>query len=223
MQIDEQFNLIAEEYDGNRRRFIPCYDDFYETTTRFLAFHRNPPTCVLDLGAGTGLLTSFWYPLFPQTQYILTDIAQDMLQIARKRFANCRNVSFRVENYAETLPAIPFDTAISALSIHHLPHAEKARLFARLYERLPEGGIFVNYDQFCAHSPALDKTYNAYWEAHLRASGLTANDLALWQERRKLDKECSTEYEIRLLRRAGFATAECVYSRQKFSVIAAIK
>ena len=24
MTIEEQFNLIAQEYDGNRRKFIPC-------------------------------------------------------------------------------------------------------------------------------------------------------------------------------------------------------
>ena len=28
MDIEQQFNLIAEEYDSNRRRFIPCFDDF---------------------------------------------------------------------------------------------------------------------------------------------------------------------------------------------------
>ena len=27
--IEEQFNKIASEYDINRRRFIPCFDDYY--------------------------------------------------------------------------------------------------------------------------------------------------------------------------------------------------
>ena len=26
--IEDQFNLIAEEYDMNRRKFIPCFEDY---------------------------------------------------------------------------------------------------------------------------------------------------------------------------------------------------
>ena len=33
MSIEEQFNLIADEYDVNRKRFIPCFDDYYITKT----------------------------------------------------------------------------------------------------------------------------------------------------------------------------------------------
>ena len=29
MNIEEQFNLIAKEYDANRKKFIPCFDEFY--------------------------------------------------------------------------------------------------------------------------------------------------------------------------------------------------
>jgi tRNA (cmo5U34)-methyltransferase len=36
MTIKEQFNSIAKEYDSNRRRFIPCFDDFYDNATKLL-------------------------------------------------------------------------------------------------------------------------------------------------------------------------------------------
>ena len=35
--IEEQFDLIANEYDSGRRKFIPCFDDYYEKTTAFAA------------------------------------------------------------------------------------------------------------------------------------------------------------------------------------------
>lgn len=35
MNIQEQFNAVAKEYDENRRKFIPCFDDFYITSTDF--------------------------------------------------------------------------------------------------------------------------------------------------------------------------------------------
>ena len=87
MNIEQQFNLIAAEYDCNRRKFIPCFDDFYQNTTAFLAAHIAAPKRVVDLGAGTGLLTQFWFQSFPNAEYVLLDIAEEMLQVARKRFA----------------------------------------------------------------------------------------------------------------------------------------
>ena len=81
----------------------------------------------------------------------------------------------------------------------------------------------MNYDQFCAGQPELDGWFDSYWESQLMRSGLTAHDIALWKERRKLDRECSIEQEAAMLRECRFKAVKCVYSCQKFSVIAAIK
>lgn len=35
MNIQDQFNMIAKEYDENRRKFIPCFDDYYVSVTDF--------------------------------------------------------------------------------------------------------------------------------------------------------------------------------------------
>lgn len=223
MNIQEQFNLIAQEYDRNRRRFIPCYEDYYITATDFIASSVSEPKKVIDLGAGTGLLSYYWYQKFPKAEYILSDIASDMLGVAKKRFAGLDNFSFRLENYIEKLPDDGFDAAISALSIHHLEDDEKRRLFKRICDRLPAGGIFANYDQFRADEPEIESRYNAYWEGKLLSSGLSERDIELWKERRKADRECSVETEVEMLRGCGFRAVECVYCWQKFAVILALK
>lgn len=41
LSIEEQFNRIAKEYDVNRRNFIPCFDEYYEATTNFIASNKN--------------------------------------------------------------------------------------------------------------------------------------------------------------------------------------
>lgn len=125
MDIEKQFNMIAEEYDGNRRKFIPCFDDFYESTTKFIVSNINIPKRIIDLGTGTGLLTYFWYQQCPDSEYVLVDIADEMLNVARKRFNSIGNISYQVMNYIDKLPDTTYDTVISALSIHHLaivPH-----------------------------------------------------------------------------------------------------
>lgn len=223
MDIEKQFNLIAEEYDGNRRKFIPCFDDFYQNTTKFIVSNINEPKRIIDLGAGTGLLTYFWYQQCPNSEYVLVDIADEMLNVARKRFESIGNVSYQIENYIDKLPDGFFDTVISALSIHHLEDEDKAKLFTRIYNSLPSGGLFINYDQFCAGQAEINNWFNSYWENQLATSGLTDKDIQLWKERRKLDRECSVEQEVDMLKNVGFNIVKCVYSYQKFSVIVAIK
>ena len=81
----------------------------------------------------------------------------------------------------------------------------------------------MNYDQFCAGQPEIDQWINSYWENQLMHSGLTDHDIALWRERKKPDRECSVEQEMEMLDKCKFKTTKCIYSNQKFSVIAAIK
>ena len=223
VDIQEQFNKIAREYDVNRRKFIPCFDEFYLKTTASITSNINAPNRVIDLGAGTGLLTSYWYQHFPSAEYILVDIADDMLDIARKRFDHIETISYEVGNYSHKLPDAAFDAVISALSIHHLEDKDKKNLFSELYDRLPQGGVFVNYDQFFAGQPELNRWFDAYWENQLSDCGLTDKDIVLWRERRKLDRECSVEQETQWLRHSGFDLVKCVYTCQKFSVIVAVK
>ena len=221
MDIERQFNLIAEEYDSNRRKFIPCFDDFYKNTTEFIASNIEEPKQIVDLGAGTGLLTYFWYHQYPDSKYMLVDIADEMLNVAQKRFDGIENISYQTENYIYKLPDIIFDMVISALSIHHLE--DKKKLFERIYDSLPNGGLFVNYDQFCAGQTEMDYWFNSFWESQLANSGLTDKDIELWKERRKLDRECTAQQEVDMLKDCRFKMVKCVYSCQKFSVIVAIK
>lgn len=223
MDIKEQFNLIAEEYDKNRKKFIPCFDDYYKNTTKFIAANIEKPKRILDLGAGTGLLSYFWYLNYPESEYVLVDIADDMLNIARKRFEGIDNVSYKILDYSNELPDGEFDIIASALSIHHLEDDEKLKLFAQIYDKLPSGGLFINYDQFCADQTEMNDWFNSYWENQMENSGLTEHDINLWKERRKLDRECSVEKEIEMISKCNFKTVKCVYSYQKFSVIVAIK
>lgn len=116
-----------------------------------------------------------------------------------------------------------FDAVISALSVHHLEDENKMNLFSEIYQVLPKGGVFANYDQFCAGQPEMNHWFDSYWVSYLKHGGLSNQEIEQWKERRKLNRECSVEQEIDMLKNCGFRAVKCMYSYQKFSVLVAIK
>lgn len=220
-EITKQFNMVAKEYDAARRKFIPCFDDFYCESTRLLASGIKPHI-IADLGAGTGLLSMYWYQHFPNAHYYLQDSAENMLQQARIRFAGMPRCVFEQADYTGA-SYHEADLIISALSIHHLEDIEKALLFHRIHSALPSGGTFVNYDQFCEDTQAQTDEIHQEWLRFIMNSGLSDAEIARWRERSKLDCECSVNQEIAMLQQAGFSSVKRIFKSGKFAVIQAIK
>lgn len=222
--IETQFNLVAKSYDENRKKFISCFDEYYISCTDFIARTlKKSPKLIYDLGSGTGLLSSFWYKYFPHSEYVLIDIAEQMLDVARQRFAGISNVKYSVLDYSESFPEGNPDLIISALSIHHLEDEQKKKLFKNVYNSLGDDGVFVNYDQFCSESASINMKVESYWINEIKGSGISEKEYKLWMERKKLDREITVNQEICWLKESGFTNVDCIYSKGKFGVIIAEK
>jgi len=220
-KIKEQFNYIAEKYDNHRKYFIPCFDDFYIRSVSLLKYYNNNFKNIVDLGAGTGLLTKIIYEMYPNAYYTLIDISKDMLKIAKERFKGMDNFNFLEYNYVEDIPVNNCDLICSALSIHHLDDKEK--LYKNIYTKLNKNGCFINLDQFITKSEEINNLYNTWWYDYINNSGIKPEEKEAWLERKKLDKENTIEETIKLLRKSGFENIECIYNFMKFGVIIAIK
>jgi len=216
--VKAEFDRAAKTYDSVRRLMIPCFDDFYGTVARILPFGRDDVFDVLDLGAGTGLLTAVLRERFPKARYELIDISDEMLARARDRFAGEAGVRIAVSDYSvEALPG-RFDAIVSALSIHHLDDPGKAALFRRIYAALKPGGLFVNAEEVLAPTAALDQLYWDEWERQARAAGAPDEEFAGVEERAKYDKPAKLDEQLAWVREAGFADVDCYYKYMMFAV-----
>lgn len=222
-RVREGFDRIARQYDAQRRKLIPCFDDYYGMTTAFLAGIISPPSTVLDLGAGTGLLAQYIFDRFPAATFTLVDISDQMLAVARERFSGMSNCNFLVCDYSRDLPAGQYDLICSGLSIHHLEDSAKRNLYGKIFQRLNEGGCFINIDQFNAETNSMNERYNRWWQEHIRQTDLPPAEKASWLKRRELDRENTIEETKQMLRDAEFSAVECIYSYIKFGVILALK
>jgi ubiquinone/menaquinone biosynthesis C-methylase UbiE len=222
-KIQEQFNYIAQKYDNNRKYFIPCLDDFYKRSISLLKYYNNNFENIVDLGAGTGLLTQEIYEIYNNAHYTLIDVSKDMLEIAEERFRGLNNFAFIKADYIENIPVEKCDLICSALSIHHLENNDKEKLYKNIYKILEKGGCFINLDQFIGSSAMVNDLYNEWWYNYIDNSGITPAEKAAWIERKKLDRENTIADTIELLKNSGFNNVECVYNFMKFGVIIGIK
>jgi tRNA (cmo5U34)-methyltransferase len=216
------FSAHAPQYTALRRRLVPGYDEFYGAVVDVLSLSAQPPRRVLDLGAGTGLLSARIAEAFPDTEFELLDGSEPMLAEARVRLGDAV-AAVHVADMADPLPAGPFDAIVSALAIHHLTDADKRRLFSRAREALVAGGVFVNAEQVAGPTDELTAIYNSIWERDCRALGATEEELDGARERMRHDRCVDVGSQLAWMREAGFGAADCVYKSWRFAVLAGFK
>jgi len=221
--IKKAFDAVATGYDAQREHIIPDMRNYYGAAV-WAAESPFPAPVILDMGAGTGLLSALLLEKYPAANITLLDISEEMLAVARERFSGKANIFFRTGDYARADLGGPYDLVCSALSIHHLEPGEKRRLFGKIYLALSPGGIFVNADQSLGETPYFEQRYRACWNDFLAHGPLSADEHAEFLRRRTmLDKNEKLSVQLAWLRRAGFSDVDVVYRNRTFIVTVARK
>jgi tRNA (cmo5U34)-methyltransferase len=215
------FDAHAGDYDALRRRLIPVFDALYEAATGALSLAPQPLRRVLDVGAGTGLLSEFVHRALPGVALTLLDGSPAMLAAARERIGAA--ATYLEQDFADELPVGPWDAVVSALAIHHLEDAGKRALFGQIHERLVPGGVFVNAEHVAGPTPHLDAHYAGWHRARCAVLGTTATEWAAAEERMSFDHLATVRDQLSWLRGAGFGEVDCLFKHHGFAVIVAVK
>jgi tRNA (cmo5U34)-methyltransferase len=219
------FENAVPGYDALRRKLIPHFDAFYGTAIDLLeeTVGAGEFRCV-DLGVGTGLLSEMILARFPGARVEGVDSAPKMLDAARERLAIYgARVRLSLADYVAAPLAGPLDAVVSALSIHHLEHEAKRRLFQRIHAALRPGGVFVNADQSLGATSEIEDAYQRRWEADVKRSGVGDEDFSAARKRAELDRSATFADQIAWLKEAGFRYADIGWKRHRFTVFYACR
>lgn len=104
---------------------------------------RTEPARVLDYGCGVGDVTALLAETFPRAQVLGLDPSERCVARARARFTGPR-VSF--ETLADETEIAPCDLVHLNGVVHHVPPAERKRLFAHLAGLLAPAGVLVVFE-----------------------------------------------------------------------------
>ena len=214
------FDATASTYDHDRSLLIPGCDTFYRWA---IALIPERAKTIVELGAGSGLLTALIRNRLPQAHIHLLDFSVPMLDLARRRLGDDPHLSYHHADYAtQNLPPEAC-SVVSSLSIHHLEDADKQALFRKVFAALRPGGTFVNAEQVAGPTPDLDARYKHLWLEQVREAGATPDQIADSLYRQQDDHCASVEDQLHWMREAGFTDADCWFKDNRFAVLAGSK
>ena len=213
-----KFNKGAKSYDRQRGIVIPNLDQLYTVIENLANSNVSRPR-ILDLGAGTGLLTEKIFKKYFRGHFTLIDISEEMLSIAKKRFKKNRNFKYILGDYLKIDFEESFDIIISSLSIHHLEDKDKKILYSKVYEILNNDGIFLNADQVLAPSTENEYIYQKNWLEMIEVGTLKQDEKEIIIDRMKHDKPATLENNIIWLKKCGFNNVDVFYKYYNFCVL----
>ena len=214
----EAFSAHAPGYDHERRRIVPCFEQFYGTAVTLLSLRPGPIERVLDLGTGTGLLAGEVLARHPDVQLVVLDGSAQMLEQARRRLPSSTETV--LADLRAPLPDGPFDAVVSSLAIHHLEHDEQRDLYARIAQVLRPGGAFVNAEHVAGPTAWLEDAYRRLWKEAASAAGASGEELEAANERMLLNRCAPAGELLRWIDAAGLRDGDCFFKQLHFAVIA---
>jgi tRNA (cmo5U34)-methyltransferase len=229
--VEEDFafnDRVAEVFDDMLSRSIPYYRTVIDGMAQLLASRLESGSTLYDLGCSTGTTLLELARCLPDRgfHYIGIDNAPAMLDKARRKSAmfNKSEVLQFQENDIMACPLPQAAGIICNYTLQFLRPLTRQSFVRRIYEALPEGGIFFLSEKTISHSGRLNRDFIDIYHSFKRQQGYSELEIAA--KREALENVLipfSLEENIALLRHAGFEEIETFFKWFNFTAIVALK
>lgn len=149
MTSSDSYDVLVRSYAGHARRYDRRWARYNEATLsraeQLVTNHARRPVAMLDVACGTGLLAERIRRRFPNLIITGVDVSEEMLALARRKFADDRRAEWLVAR-AESLPVESdrYDVVTCTNAFHLFRHQSDA--LAEFRRVLAPGGVLVLVD-----------------------------------------------------------------------------
>ncbi|WP_137283421.1 class I SAM-dependent methyltransferase [Halorussus salinisoli] len=212
----------ASVYDPGIEAIVPRYDELHDAILNSPPNDRNDPVNVLELGAGTGELTTKLLTRFPKSTVFAVDHSEQMLDEAERKLETFGDrATLDCGAFPDDYPAAEdeYDLVVSSLAVHHLDVTQKQTLFDAIYESLTPGGWFINGDVIRFDAPHLETLSGEMIENWVRSKGWQEEDfMDEWQASDDYDDPSTLTDQLVWLRETGFESVTSIWQYYNFAV-----
>jgi tRNA (cmo5U34)-methyltransferase len=219
-QVKEHFEAEAKEFDGNIMKIIPYYDQMIRALVDSIHFDRESSIRIIDLGCGTGTVAKRISEKFRNSKIICLDIAANMIDIAKIKLAEHKDVEFIHGDFSNIDFHNKFDVVVSSLALHHLENDQcKKEFYEKIYDILTDSGLFINADIVLASTDYNQIINMIRWIEYMNKS-VPQNDIfSNWIPKYKAeDKPARLIDQLKWMEEIGFKSVDVFWKYYNFSV-----
>jgi SAM-dependent methyltransferase len=238
-----------QAWERQSRAYLPQREGCLATLTTTLVRLAGQRPRVLDLGAGTGMLSAAILDAVPEARCAAVDLDPVMTEIGRRTLGDADgrlrwvDADLRDPAWVAAVDG-EFDAVVSLTAFHMLGAPRQASLYGELWHLLPAGGVLLNADFASCDCPRLrdaierveaDRTQAAIaagvarsfagWREDLEGEPGFAGLLAERARRfgaTKTDSILSASEHVASLRQAGFAEVDTLWQDGSIRLFAAL-
>lgn len=217
---------VAETFVSHVRQSVPYYDDGHDLVCYLSDYFCLSDSTCYELGVSTGELIrklALYNESKPNAQWIGVDREKPMVEKAIKHCSGIKNI--RIDNEDILLYELEkSDFIVSYYCIQFIPARYRQELFNKIYRSLNWGGAFVLFEKVRGPDARFQDIMMSIYNDYKLRNGFSADEILNKTRSLKgvLDP-FSTEGNIGLLQRAGFADITTIMKYVCFEGFLAIK
>lgn len=214
---------VARCFDDMLQRSIPDYETMRHLVYAIGRHYAERGKTIMDIGCSNGnaalpFVKSFGNP------FILCDVSESMLDLCRRGFAKYPNVDIRNHDLRNGVPDSECSLILSILTIQFTPIEYRHMIVQSIYDHLEPGGALIVVEKLLGSSFDIDSILVDEYYDIKREHAYTNEQIQ--SKRKSLEGvlvPVTENWNLEMLRKAGFQKVECFWRYLNFAGWMAVK
>lgn len=219
---------VTSVFDNMLERSIPSYVNMRDLVFKIGSDFITPYSCVIDIGCSNGnAILPFVKNFCLTNSFKLYDVSEPMLKECEKRFNNYKDMAhIDIQKYDLKKGLVDNNASLilSVLTLQFTPIEYRQKIVKSIYNSLNKNGAFILVEKVLGDTFEIDKILiNKYYQMKLENS-YTQEQIE--NKRKSLEGvlvPITSNWNIDLLKGAGFKQVDCFWRDLNFAGFIAIK
>lgn len=219
-EFDEEVAAVFDEMLG---RSIPDYENMRNLVYNIGKHFVKPNTIVMDIGCSNGIAVRPFVKSF-KNDFMLLDISEPMLEVCKRNYEDNSNVTIKHYDLRDGVPNLNCSLILSILTLQFTPIEYRHKIVRSIYESLNDGGCFIFVEKVLGNTSDIDNLLvDEYYQ--MKKEHQYTNE-QIQNKRKSLEGvlvPVTENWNIELLKQAGFTKIDCFWRYLNFCGFIAIK